>query len=1419
MEAQQVALQKLDAFLEETRIRKGDPFTHTTKVPSGSYYIGEDSYEDFITIYCNAVVKGAKVTLTERPGAYGPLRVDFDLKASLDVGLKRQYTEEMLIKIVKFYQDEIRSIVLPDEFEEKMLWCIVLEKKAPRSEEGKVKDGFHLHFPHFVCEPWLQDEYLRSRVIEKMLDEKVWDGGSFMEPPEKFIDTNMARKTWMMYGAGKDLKAEPFLATRAYDGNGNPIKLERVFEDEMVGRKASLAYYLPRFMTIRGFNQTTPLKQEIEDRRAAYKSRKPRGKTNFVKKRSMEDVLADIKILKDGEIMSMLSDDRADGYETWMDVGWTLFNIGQGCDEALELWLEFSRRSPKFVDGACEEAWGKMQVRDKSIGSILAMAKTDSPDRFKEWKEANIKTFLYRSLFEKKPNEWDVAQVINKLYKDKFLCSDAKKDVWWEFVDHRWQSMDDGIALKKLLATEVVNLYYDLKAEISAQQRKADDSARAKLEAQEKKCSEIITSLKTCSFQEKLIKMCKIVFHDPVFAKKVNENKQIWVCENGVLDLDLCLFRDGRPDDYMSFSCGLNYHKYSKNDDEMIELKDLFRKVFPNANLRRYFKDVACAAMEGGNKNKTFIVGTGGGDNAKSLVYGLVETMFGEYCIKFPREMLIVGRGNSSAGARPELARVRGKRLAQIQEIAKDETISIGVLKELTGNDSFFARTIFEKGAEIKPMFCLWLQCLTGDSAVGLPGGISMPIKDLKTNDRVLAWSDEKKGIVVAEQKRFLNQGVKKCVELILKDGTKIKCTPDHRFLDSSGKWVEAQDISLGKTKLKLGVHQPCYDDLTESSEYIFGNCNLKTLDGRLKAMAASRLLGYCLADGSNNKVLYIGHRLDADRILDDIELLTGKRPTLTKNISCLQTCIPVELVRLFEELCPSQGRRVLAPMILPEFVFDETCPDFLVREFIAGLFGGDGIVPCVQKSGNGKDFSRIQLCMSKTDEHLKSLSFAFENLGEVLRKRFRIGYHVNPPIKYSENKSRVHLVINSSSTKDFIEKIGVRYCCHKAYRLTAVLSWKKYKDAIVKQNNSMSKSISKLKIEEFLESTSLYKFCNGGQEEGEVSKNNYSVKYDRDYLPTYDMAVIGRKDIGELQVYDLTVEKPYSNFLANSIISHNCNECPAIPGHDDATWNRVRKLDFESKFVKPEKLKDYPVPKTEAEQFKMKRFHADLDLGKRIPELAPVLLSDLFERFKKYKVRGLREPEEVRMSTGMYRAVNDVYLQFIQDKIEKVEYPPETPEKDRYFLKLPDLHSEFTSWYRETHSSYSKEKFDRVSLQHEFNKKFGGTFTKKGTAKGWYGYRIVEEEQEDEKQQKLHEILSKKIEPKIKKIDGTSLPPPPPSKTHSRNSSTSSEKGKSVVKKVSQNEVAKAVEKASSTKKTSSKTEKIQPKTNTVKV
>ena len=153
-------------------------------------------------MYRNAVRKGGVPTLTEKPGVYGPLRVDFDLKASLDVGIKRQYSLEMVKQIISFYQEEIRKSVDEAEFEEKMTWCVLLEKPNPRVEEGKIKDGFHLHFPHFICEGWFQDEYLRCKVNTRMIEGNVWKGTNYDDGVEKYIDGgNMSKKQWLMYGA------------------------------------------------------------------------------------------------------------------------------------------------------------------------------------------------------------------------------------------------------------------------------------------------------------------------------------------------------------------------------------------------------------------------------------------------------------------------------------------------------------------------------------------------------------------------------------------------------------------------------------------------------------------------------------------------------------------------------------------------------------------------------------------------------------------------------------------------------------------------------------------------------------------------------------------------------------------------------------------------------------------------------------------------------------------------------------------------------------------------------------------------------------------------------------------------------------------------------------------------------------------
>ena len=152
----------LKAFLSDRRAKPPMPFNFVSKGslfaknPAeslvGKFFVENADLDDFFKLYCNYVRKNPQTPLSiaEVPMLYGPLRIDFDFKAPIEQGLKRQYTPKMIRKIIRIYQTEIRRIVNESEFSEKMLTCVLLEKPSPRVENSEVKDGFHLHFPFFI---------------------------------------------------------------------------------------------------------------------------------------------------------------------------------------------------------------------------------------------------------------------------------------------------------------------------------------------------------------------------------------------------------------------------------------------------------------------------------------------------------------------------------------------------------------------------------------------------------------------------------------------------------------------------------------------------------------------------------------------------------------------------------------------------------------------------------------------------------------------------------------------------------------------------------------------------------------------------------------------------------------------------------------------------------------------------------------------------------------------------------------------------------------------------------------------------------------------------------------------------------------------------------------------------------------------
>jgi P4 family phage/plasmid primase-like protien len=224
----------------------------------------------------------------------------------------------------------------------------------------------------------------------------------------------------------------------------------------------------------------------------------------------------------------------------------------------------------------------------------------------------------------------------------------------------------------------------------------------------------LITQVKNAPFKNNVMREAQEVFYDKYFLTKLDTDPNLIAFNNGVYDLENNVFRPGLPDDYISNAMPIDYTVYDESDSIVGEVHSFLSKLFPDTSLLAYFKDIIADAFVGRNTKKIVVFWTGDGDNGKSVTQKLIELMFGKLAIKMNTN-IITGKKPNAGSAFAEMARSGGGvRWVVMEEPDSNEEINCGIFKLLSGNDSYFARDLFEKGKdarEIKPMYHLQFIC------------------------------------------------------------------------------------------------------------------------------------------------------------------------------------------------------------------------------------------------------------------------------------------------------------------------------------------------------------------------------------------------------------------------------------------------------------------------------------------------------------------------------------------------------------------------------------------------------------------------------------------------------------------------------------------------------------------------------------
>ena len=686
----------------------------------GKYQFNRQDLEEFWKVYSKAIHNNPNTItgIAEKSQHYLPVLGDIDIKVREDdETYEVLHTDKHVDEVISVYQSVLRKIV--EDCTDEKLTCVLLEKPLYRIKKNGIsyaKHGFHLHFPSCFLNKVDQEVHFIPRVQDKLRELKTFEDLGF-EDSGMMVDKSCCKNPWLMYGARKENGMDPYTISKVYNADGEEIELEKAFKryklydmkERMIKVAGKVKEYLPRILSIIPYSRDvsevkhgliSPLKEQIQEKKKSNKKEYKKMSTAH-----------ELDIAK--QLLPMLSDFRAQDRNEWMTIGWIMYNIGDGLPEALDMWCEFSARCPEDYDeSVCVYQWTRMTRKDLTLGTLRYYASVDSPEMYDDFKKEQGTKYIHESL---NGSHNDIAKLLYAEYGNEFVCASVTGKMWFQFIGNRWEQCEEGITLREKISGEIIERYNDIGKDILNDLAANKDKAmEGMFNARLKQVQKMMGNLKSAPYKNNVMRECAEVFYDKRFKEKLDTNPALFPFNNGVYDLNSNIFRSGRPEDFISKSSPIDYIEFDDDDDRVLQIHDYLEKVFPDKSVRAYFTDIASDIFMGGNHQKHVYFLLGEGDNSKSVIQVLFEKMLGKMAIKF-NTTVITGKKVQSGQANPEMARAGGGvRLATLEEPNNDEMINIGILKNLSGNDSFYARDLFEKGKEgreIIPMFKLFFIC------------------------------------------------------------------------------------------------------------------------------------------------------------------------------------------------------------------------------------------------------------------------------------------------------------------------------------------------------------------------------------------------------------------------------------------------------------------------------------------------------------------------------------------------------------------------------------------------------------------------------------------------------------------------------------------------------------------------------------
>ena len=752
--------QDLNEFLTKHKLisRKDDEPTEKTTIThtrmpgkgiyGGSYFIPKEQYSMFYRLYYEEVfVRKKQDHLTEKQlEVGGPICIDLDFRYSYDVEV-RQHDADNISEIINLcYLEPLKEFFV---FENgKKFPIYVMEKPhVNRLTDGSLtKDGIHIIIGIQMSK--VMQVMLREKALEILPETITMELLPVINDCEAIIDAGVAKGSanWQMYGSCKPGN-ETYALTHYYEVNFDENDSEfQVTEKPLseIDLSKDLYKLSAQYPNHSSFEINPNMKEKIEERernkRKPITTRRVQSNTRIIplinnedqdySNTPLEDILNEntldlviqsihSKFMSTEQNIKELHDYTMILPEKYYQPGshelnrMVAFALKQTDQRLFYTWVKLRSKASDFDYSSIPKLfqdWNKyFKLRTDGVtgASIMYWAKQDSPDEYWKIRKNSVEYCVSETIIQ--PTDYDFATVLKKLCGDTYVCSSIKDKIWYVFRGHHW-IQDKGTTIRNIISTDMYNVYVSRRDKTmnDVENTPSDDPKYEKMLALVKQLNIIIPKLRMGTEKNNIMREAMEVLYDEEFDKRVDKNKYLLCCRNGVIDLKNRAFRNGQPNDYITKCTNIDYHEFNPeyHSEYAAQIIELFEKIYPVNELNKYMWDHLSGSLFGENINQTFNIYLGNGSNGKSKITKLMSLSLGDYYGTVPI-VLITERRNAIGGTSSEVMNLKGVRYACMQEPTKEIQLNEGVMKELTGGDPIVGRQLYKESESFIPQFDL----------------------------------------------------------------------------------------------------------------------------------------------------------------------------------------------------------------------------------------------------------------------------------------------------------------------------------------------------------------------------------------------------------------------------------------------------------------------------------------------------------------------------------------------------------------------------------------------------------------------------------------------------------------------------------------------------------------------------------------